>query len=155
MTLPVVHFGLGPIGLEVAALVAQRPRLRSAGATDINPELAGKDLGELGGTPGVPVGDAEAAFAAAPGGVVVHCTGSSLERVLPQLLACIGAGLSVVSTCEELSYPWVQAAALAKQLDDAAVANGVAVLGTGVNPGFAMDYLPVVLSGASRRVDHV
>jgi 4-hydroxy-tetrahydrodipicolinate reductase len=35
------------------------------------------------------------------------------------------------------------------------VRSGVAVLGTGVNPGFAMDYLPVVLSGASRRVDHV
>ncbi len=155
MTLPVIHFGLGPIGLEIARLVAQRPGLRSVGAIDISPELAGKDLGDLGGTAGVEVGRAETALAAGNGGVVAHCTGSSLERVLPQLVACVEAGMSVVSTCEELSYPWQQAPKLAKELDDAAMANGVAVLGTGVNPGFAMDYLPVVLSGASRRVDHV
>jgi 4-hydroxy-tetrahydrodipicolinate reductase len=154
---PVVHYGLGPIGIEVARLVAERAALRSVGAIDISPELAGRDLGELlgGEATGVAVGDADGVLTQARGAVVAHCTGSSLERVLPQLLECVEAGASVVSTCEELSYPWAQAPELARRLDEVAAQNGVTVLGTGVNPGFAMDYLPVVLAGASRRVDSV
>ncbi len=155
----VIHYGLGPIGLEIARLTAERAALHSIGAIDISPELVGRDLAELTGT-GSPTGvcvtaDAERAFRAPGSQVVAHCTGSSLARVLPQLLGCVEAGLSVVSTCEELSYPWDAQPDLARQLDEAARRHGVAVLGTGVNPGFAMDYLPVVLSGAARRVDHV
>jgi 4-hydroxy-tetrahydrodipicolinate reductase len=155
--LRVVHYGLGSIGLEIAKLVSLRGALRSVGAIDVDPELSGRYLGELtGATPsGVIVQGAGAVLPRARGAVVAHCTGSSLERVLPQLLDCVERGLSVVSTCEELSYPWDQAPGPAAELDAAAAANGVTVLGAGVNPGFAMDYLPVVLSGASRRVDHV
>jgi len=155
----VVHYGLGPIGIEVARLVGARAGLRSVGAADIRPELIGADLGalvEAGEGPGpVVVTDAAAALAAPGASVVAHCTGSSLERVLPQLLECVAAGLPVVSTCEELSFPWDESPELAARLDDAARDRGVCVLGTGVNPGFAMDYLPVVLSGASRSVEHV
>jgi 2,4-diaminopentanoate dehydrogenase len=153
----VVHYGLGPIGQEIARLVAQRPSLQATGAIDTAPELAGRDLGELlGSSPsGVAIEATDGSLARARGGVVTHSTSSSLERVLPQLLACVEAGLSVVSTCEELSYPWDRAPALAGELDDAASRNGVAVLGTGVNPGFAMDYLPVAIAGPARRVDHV
>jgi len=154
-----VHYGLGSIGLEVARLVAERSELRSVGAVDVRPELIGKHLGELiaarGGRPNVVVSEARAALAAPGADVVAHCTGSSLERVVPQLVECVEAGLSVVSTCEELSYPRDRAPEVTARLDGAARAAGVAVLGTGVNPGFAMDYLPVVLSAAMRRVDRV
>jgi 4-hydroxy-tetrahydrodipicolinate reductase len=87
--------------------------------------------------------------------VVAHSTASSLAAVLPQLLDCVRRGFHVVSTCEELSYPWTAAPELAAQLDKAAKEHGVAVLGTGVNPGFAMDYLPIALSGASVSVTGV
>ncbi len=158
--LGVVHFGLGPIGLAIARLVAERSGLRSIGAIDMNPELVGRSLSAVAGQskPGDDVtisADMAATLGAARGGVVVQCTGSSLERVAPQILAAIEAGCSVVSTCEELSFPWTSHADLARLLDEAARAAGVAVLGTGVNPGFAMDYLPLVLSGTARRVDAV
>lgn len=156
--LGVVHFGLGPIGIEVLRLVQARPGVRSVGAVDIDPALLGRDLAELleeGDPTGVSVSDAAAALASPGATVVAHCTGSSLAQVTPQLLECVQAGLPVVSTCEELAYPWDQAPDLSRQLDDAARARGVAVLGTGVNPGFVMDYFAVVLSAASRRVDHV
>jgi 4-hydroxy-tetrahydrodipicolinate reductase len=94
---------------------------------------------------GEPVGDL----------VVTHTTSSSLARCLPELLAAVAVGAHVVSSCEELSYPWVQAPEEARRLDEAARAAGVSVVGTGVNPGFAMDYLPVVLSGVAKRVDAV
>jgi len=156
----VVHYGLGPIGIGIARLVAERPALQAVGAIDVNPELAGRRLGDaarISNAPSDPMvgADAGSVLAASRGAVVIHCTGSSLERVLPQLLSAIEAGCHVVSTCEELSFPWTSQPELARRLDQAARAAGVAVLGTGVNPGFAMDYLPLVLSGVVRRIDSV
>ena len=162
--IPVIHYGLGPIGLGIAALVAERQSLRSVGAIDVDPGLSGRRLSELTGATnesGDPAadpnvsGDAAEVLGTGRGAVVIHCTGSSLKRVLPQLMAAVEAGCPVVSTCEELSYPWATQPELARQLDAAARSAGVAVLGTGVNPGFAMDYLPLVLSGVSRRIDAV
>ena len=86
----------------------------------------------------------------------MHCTSSGLEDVLPQILACIDAGMNVVSTCEELSFPWFRSGSAAAAIAAAAERRGVTVLGTGVSLlGFAMDFLPLVLSGSVRRVEHV
>jgi 4-hydroxy-tetrahydrodipicolinate reductase len=71
---------------------------------------------------------------------------------MPQLQGIIAAGASVVSTCEELSYPWARHPDLAEALDASARAHDVGVLGTGVNPGFVMDFLPLVLSSVTARV---
>jgi 4-hydroxy-tetrahydrodipicolinate reductase len=153
----VVHFGLGPIGLAVASLVVDRPWLRSVAAVDVSDELRGRPLGDvlgrrLGGLPQVtPALPGELGEAA----VALHCTGSSLERVAPQILELISAGLHVVSTTEELSFPWAAHRDLAERIDAAATARGVVALGTGVNPGYAMDYLPITLSTVAQRVDRV
>jgi hypothetical protein len=163
--LPVVHYGLGPIGLSVAEHVSRHPRLRSVSAIDVDPALLGRPLNHLLPPGAVEPGqeqvtitagrDALSDAVARGARVVAHCTSSSLQAVLPQLRECVEAGLSVVSTCEELSYPWTKAPAAATELDRLAREHGVAVLGTGVNPGFAMDYLPVVLAAVSQRVDSV
>ena len=154
----VAHVGLGAIGREVVRLVLHREDLRLVGVCDIDPALVGQQIGsvldeENGGD--VTVASDLAGVASTDGLVVTHTTSSSLARCLPELLAAVEAGAHVVSSCEELSYPWVQAPEEAARLDAAARGAGVAVVGTGVNPGFAMDYLPVVLSGAAKRVDAV
>lgn len=152
----VVHYGLGPIGVAVAALVSERPWLRSVAAVDVRPELAGRTLAELTGRQAA--GTAVVAGGYQPGppaDLALHCTGSSLRRVAPQLLELVDSGLHVVSTTEELSYPWEAQPGLALEIDAAARRKGVTVLGTGVNPGYAMDYLPVVLSAVVQRVDRV
>jgi hypothetical protein len=159
-SLRVAHVGLGAIGREVVRLVLQRADLRLAAVCDISPDLIGSTIGsvlELDDAPDVRVvaGLTEASLASDEELVVTHTTSSSLSRCLPELLGAVQAGAHVVSSCEELSYPWVQAAEAAAVLDTAAREAGVAVVGTGVNPGFAMDYLPVVLSGAAKRVDSV
>ena len=153
----VVHYGLGPIGAEILRLVAERPELRIVGAVDVDPAKAGRDAGEvagLGRALGIAVsGDAARVLAeAGAGAVVVHCTGSFLPDVMPQLRAIAQAGAAVVSTCEELSYPWARQRALAEELDSLARARNVAVLGTGINPGFVMDLLPLALSAVTARV---
>lgn len=156
----VAHVGLGAIGREVARLVLRRPDLRLVAACDISPDLVGASLGsllDLDLADEVTVVGSLAAAPLAPGQelVVTHTTSSSIAACLPELLTAVEAGAHVVSSCEELSYPWMRAPEEAARLDAAAKAAGVAVVGTGVNPGFAMDYLPVVLSGAAKRVDSV
>jgi 4-hydroxy-tetrahydrodipicolinate reductase len=85
----------------------------------------------------------------------VHTTGSYLEEVAPQLLAAVDAGKNVISTCEELSYPWDRHPALSRQIDARASKAGVTVLGTGVNPGFVMDTLALALSAVCQSLSRL
>jgi hypothetical protein len=154
-------FGLGAIGVGIGRLAAQRGELEIVGAVDSAPDKAGRPLSDvLGASPNgrhepIIAADAEQALAETRPQVVLHATGSYLPDVLPQLIACCRAGVNVVSTCEELSFPWQRHPELAKRIDAEAKAGGVTVLGTGVNPGFVMDTLAVVLSGVCQRVERV
>jgi 4-hydroxy-tetrahydrodipicolinate reductase len=100
-------------------------------------------------------GDAVKALKATKPDVVVHCTSSSLVHVLPQLEAILNAKTAVVSTTEELAYPWRTHRKQALRLDALAKKRKVAVLATGVNPGFAMDAIPIALTAVCERVDRV
>jgi hypothetical protein len=159
--LQVAHVGLGAIGREVVRLMLHQPGLRLVAACDVSPDLVGTSLAvALGEDLAEDLTVVERLVDASlreDGNdlVVTHTTSSSLTRCLPELLAAVELGASVVSSCEELSYPWVQAPEAAAAIDAAARAAGVSVVGTGVNPGFAMDFLPIVLSGAAKRVDSV
>lgn len=73
-------------------------------------------------------------------------------EVEPQIEPMARAGISVVSSCEELLYPPLREPRLAKRLDQLCKQHGARVLGTGVNPGFVMDVLPVCLTGVCRTV---
>jgi hypothetical protein len=154
--IPVVVMGLGHIGQAIARAVLEQPELELVGAID--PAHAGRRLSELAG-PGAPnltvASDPRQALARARGGVLLHATGSSLEAALPQLEGAVKAGLSVVSTCEELAYPWLRFEELAESLDALADERKVAVVGVGVNPGFALDRLPAFLAQVTGPVRHV
>ena len=155
----VVQFGVGPIGASIVRLMRQKEALEITGAIDKDPAKAGRDLGEIVGASGAPWGvaisaDADAVLAR-PVDVVIHSTSSYLPSVMDQLLTCLAAGCCVVSTCEELAYPFHKHPELSKQLDAAAKEEGVALVGTGVNPGFVMDKLVLTLSAVAQRVDAV
>jgi 4-hydroxy-tetrahydrodipicolinate reductase len=153
----VVQFGIGPIGASIARLLRQKESLEIVGGIDRNPAKAGRDLGEVVGAPdapwGVPVSARPPAVLEKPVDVVMHTTSSSLAGVMDELLACLSAGCCVVSTCEELAYPFRKHPELSAKLDAAAKEEGVALVGTGVNPGFVMDKLVLVLSAVAQRVD--
>ena len=153
----VVQYGIGPIGASIVRLMRQKASLEIVGAIDKDPAKAGRDLGEVVGAADAPWGVVVVADAAAalerPVDVVVHSTSSYLENVMDQLLGCLSAGCCVVSTCEELAYPWRKHPGLSEKLDAAAKEEGVALVGTGVNPGFVMDKLVLTLSAVSQKVD--
>ena len=155
--IPVVLMGLGDIGQAIARAALERPDLEVVGAVD--PAHAGRRLDQLLGqqAPDLTVlAEPERAFGRARGGVVLHATGSRFRTVLPQLEAAVRAGLHVVSTCEELAYPFEETHGdEAERLAELCEAHAVAVVGTGVNPGFALDRLPALLMQVTSPARHV
>ena len=152
-----VQYGVGPIGARIVETAADRD-VEFVGAIDVDPEKVGRPLAEVAGVDaavGVEItDDAEEAFAEEPD-LIFHSTRSSLEAVAPQLTEALEAGVDVVSTTEELSYPWRDNADVAEEIDRVAERKGRTVLGTGINPGFAMDFFPSVLSVSCRQVERV
>ena len=155
----VIQYGLGPIGCATARLITERAGLDLVGGIDIAPSKVGKDLGEVIGlarSVGIPVesslGECLARTAA---DVVVHTTNSYFDLFKAQILEILGLGLDVVSTSEELVFPWLSHEAEATEIDVRAKEAGKTVLGTGVNPGFVMDSLPLYLTGICHHVNRI
>jgi 4-hydroxy-tetrahydrodipicolinate reductase len=151
----VVQMGLGPIGRAIAARVAADPGLRLVGAVDTDPALAGRDLGELLGGTGSGIEVRRAIPSGVAADVVMHATGSFLQDTESQLREILSHRLHVVSTCEELAYPFHRHPRLSAALHAAARDAGAVLLGTGVNPGFVMDKLVVTLMSACSAVERV
>ncbi|ATB34534.1 dihydrodipicolinate reductase [Melittangium boletus] len=154
---PVVVMGLGVIGQEIARAAQLSPEVELLGVIDANPQLVGRPLSDVLGVAGVKgkvAGSLDAAVGRRKGVVLLHATGSRLAQVMDQLLEAIALGMPVVSTCEELAFPFLKYPELAQKLDDAAQRAGVAVLGTGVNPGFVMDRLVATVGQACGPVRH-
>lgn len=154
----VILYGLGPIGAACARVLATRPDYKLVGAIDLDPDKVGKDVAQVIGLKepiGVKVTDKAPRVLAKQAELVVHATGSYVARVKPELVEIIQAGKNIVSTCEELSDPWAQNAADADELDKLARKYKVTVVGTGINPGYAMDTLPVALTAVCQSVTRV
>ncbi len=155
----VLHVGLGPIGAGVVRQVAERKGFRIVGAADIDPAKAGRDLGEIAGVGRalrVKVSaDVKKAIKTSKPDVVVLCTSSSLKKVLPQMEEILKLRVPIVSTTEELAYPTKGNMKYARAIHQLAKKSKVAVLGTGVNPGFCMDALPIALTGVCERVESI
>ena len=150
----VVQFGCGPIGCKVVKLALAKPDIEIVGAIDL--VNVGRDLGEVadfGRKIGVLISqDVEAVLHLTNPDIVMHTTGSSLTEVYPQLEVVIKAGTNIVSSCEELSYPYYKQPDLANAIDRIAKDHQVTVLGTGVNPGFLMDTWPLAMTAVCQDV---
>jgi hypothetical protein len=152
----VVLFGVGAVGRRIAKFLLEKEGVEIVGAIDIAEDKVGRDVGEVIGVKkklGVMVSnDTDAVLSRAKADVMLHTTTSFLRQVYPQIAKALEHGVNVISTCEELSYPYIVNADLAEKLDELAKKHGVTVLGTGVNPGFVMDTLPITLTGACQKV---
>jgi len=159
MTIRVVLIGLGPIGAAVGRQLVARRGFQLVGAVDIDPLKVGKDAGdviEAGRKLRVKVSDSiSKTMRSAKPDAAVLCTSSQLKAVIPQFEHVLEYKVPIVTTTEEAAYPAWYNRRLAKRLDEAARKAKVAVLGTGVNPGFTMDALPIMLSAVCERVDRV
>ena len=147
----VAQFGIGPIGAEIVKLLLTKPWVRIVAAVDVDPSKVGKDLGEIVGME--PIGVIVTSALEVPVEVVCHSTGSRLRDVHAQLDMLLSRGSHVVSTCEELSFPLD--GAIREALQKTAKSANVTLLGTGVNPGFVMDKLPLTVSSVCQQVSAI
>ncbi len=151
----VLQVGIGPLGLKMATFIAKREGLKTIAAVDKSPSLIGRDLGELTGSPasGIIVrGSIAEALKKKRPDVAVLTTVSDMKRIAPQIEEIMAHGIPVVTTCEELVFPWKTSPKLARRIHLASIASNVAVLGTGVNPGYLMDALPTFLTAVCQDV---
>lgn len=154
----VILYGLGPIGAACARVLAMRPEYQFVGAIDLDPHKVGRDVADVIGLPEktrVKISDQTARVLAKDAQLVVHATGSYFLQVKPQLEQIIKHGKNIVSTCEELSNPWAQNPKEADELNRLAKKHRVTVVGTGINPGYAMDTFPVALTAVCQEVKRV
>ena len=159
MPTKVMIVGLGPIGAAVARQLAARSNFKIVAAVDIDPAKVGTRPGRAAGPRSQERGEgggrrAPAVRKAKPQ-VAVLCTSSALKSLWPQIAALLPLRIPIVSTTEELAYPWFSNRPLARKIDAAARKAKVALVGTGVNPGFAMDALPITLTAICERVDSI
>ncbi|MFX0203348.1 MAG: Gfo/Idh/MocA family oxidoreductase [Candidatus Hodarchaeota archaeon] len=155
----IVIFGVGPIGQRITKVVLEKKGLKIVGAIDIAKDKVGRDLGEIIGI-GKKLGvivtdDPDSLFTKIEADVALVATTSHTKTAYPQVVKCINAGMNVISTCEELAYPWLKEPQLASEIDEIAKKHGVTILGTGINPGFFMDTFPLVLTGLCREVKRI
>ncbi|CUT01156.1 hypothetical protein [Candidatus Chrysopegis kryptomonas] len=155
-----VQFGLGPIGQLCAKTIIQKhsDRINLVGAVDIHPAKVGKDLGELIGVENLGitvVDDIRSILRKNKVDLVFHTTTSFMSDVKEQLVELIKLKLNIVSSTEELFFPWFRNTQIAQEIDNLARRFKVRVLGTGVNPGFVMDVLPAVLTQVCTSVKKI
>jgi 4-hydroxy-tetrahydrodipicolinate reductase len=164
MTTPhrVVAWSTGNVGVHVIAGIDARDDLELVGLWVSNPDKVGKDAGTLAGLDrelGVTAtNDVDALLALKPD-VVVHTAmaDNRLMEALEDLQRLLRAGVNVVSSGPVfLQYPYgVVDDSMITPVVDAALEGGVSLLVNGVDPGFANDALPLVLTGVSERIDEL
>ncbi|CAM1347133.1 NAD(P)H-dependent amine dehydrogenase family protein [Tenacibaculum crassostreae] len=156
----ILQIGFGPLGVQIAEYIAQKETVKTVAVVDINPDFTGKKLSEV--SPELSnevkiyssVKKAINELTSKPD-VAIITTVSSLEKLIPQIEEVAKLGISVISTCEELSYPWELQPELSTKLDNICREHNIACLGTGINPGFLMDYLPSVMSSVCKDIETI
>lgn len=152
----IAQFGLGPIGLETVKLAAVKPWAEVVGGIDIDPSKIGRSLGEITGLKALRrcliYPSLEELLAERKPSLIFHTAVSRFRAAYPQLEALARHGINVVSSCEELIFPALREPKLAATLDRICRSSGARLVGTGVNPGFVMDVLPLCLTMVNREV---
>jgi 4-hydroxy-tetrahydrodipicolinate reductase len=154
----VMQIGLGPIGKTVTRLLLQKPGWRIVSAVDTDPALQNRDLSDVVGLDnllGIPVRGEMPPLQPHDVDVAFLTTVSTFHDVLPTLQMLIQAGINVIASTEELFYPYYRYAQEARDLDNLAKQHNVSILGTGINPGFVMDTLVLVLTSVCQQVTRI
>jgi len=155
----IVLYGVGAVGSLIAKYLLQKEDIKIVGAIDITEDKVGKDLSEILGLNrkiGVIVSnDVDSVLSKVKADIAVHATSSFFKNTYSQIASIVKHGVNVVSTCEELAYPYLTEPKLGIELDSLAKKHNVTVLGTGINPGFLMDTLVITLTAVCQKIEKI
>ncbi len=152
-------WGFGAMGAGMAKMLSKKTGADIAAVCDLHPERVGKSIGEILNierwTDVIIENDIEKALEGKSIDLCLLATDSFTKGAFKKLKTIMEKGINVITTAEEMAYPKAQEPHLAQEIDAIAKANGVTVLGTGINPGMIMDLLVVCLTGCMEEVTHV
>ncbi|MDO5301386.1 MAG: 2,4-diaminopentanoate dehydrogenase [Tissierellia bacterium] len=159
----VILWGFGSMGSGMAKMLLKKKGVEIVGVIDGWDQLAGKSIFEVLGVereghPDVTITldtEKESVIKEGAADVVLLATDSFTAKAFDKMKFVLEQKINCLTTAEEMAYPQAQEPELAKQLDEIAKANGVSVMGTGINPGLIMDLLVLTLTGASIDVEHI
>ena len=156
----VIQIGFGPLGVQTAKFIAKKSTIKTVAVVDNDPDLYNKNINDFSSDLDNKICISNSVNEALKNinekpDVAIITTVSSLKEIYNQIDEVVKHNINIISTCEELSYPWKTDPALSKKLNDLCKLNNVACLGTGVNPGFLMDYLPSVLSTVCKEINKI
>jgi len=155
----VIIWGLGAMGSGMADMLLKKKGVDIVGVAGRGAKL-GKSMYDYiktprGDRPDVIIGTPEEVIKEKSADVVLLCTDSFTRNAFERIKFILERKINCITSAEEMAYPQAQEPELAKQLDEIAKANGVSVLGTGINPGLIMDLLVIVMTGCCETVDHI
>lgn len=157
----VVIWGFGAMGSGMAKMLLSKKGVEIVGVCDVSPDKVGKSIYDVlgvdrGDRPEVIIkGNIEEVLTEKCCDVCLCATDSFTKNAFPKLKFALEKKVNVISTAEEMAYPYAQNPELANELDRIAKENNVTVLGTGINPGLIMDLLVVCLTGCMIDVEHI
>jgi len=155
----IIQVGLGPMGRLIATLLLKRRNIDVKGVVDIDPQFIGEKLSkffDVGNDLNLVIeSNLEVLLSKVKVDVLIITTSSFLEKVTPLIKQAVNSGSNVISICEELSYPFKLYPKLSEELDALAKSNNVTVVGTGINPGYLMDLLPIIITAPCQNVKSI
>ncbi len=155
----VIQIGLGPMGKIISNLLLKRKNIDLIGVIDIDPDLIGKKLYrilEIEVENDITIeSNLDLILSSKKADVAIIATSSSLENIFPIINKVVNFGCHVISICEELSYPFRDYPKLSKELNNLAKTHNVSIIGTGVNPGYLMDLLPIIMTAPCQSISSI
>lgn len=154
-------WGFGAMGSGIAKVLLERTGIEIVGVCDTHPDKTGRSIYDLLGTQrgdkpeALVTSDIDTLLHIKPLDICIIATNSFVKEVYPKVEKVVKSGVNVLTIAEEMAWPWAQEPELSDKMDKLARANGVSILGTGINPGMMMDLLAVFLSGCMTKVEHV
>ena len=162
MSIRVIQWGSGNVGRHALRTVADHPEMELVGLMVTDPSKVGRDVGDIGGFAdlGIRATDDLDELVAIDADVVLHMPlpslvyGDTPGADLDNFCRLLASGKHVITTVGYM-YPQVYGDEVMDRLTAACAAGGVAFHGTGANPGWFGDLLPLMMSGLSLRIDAI
>ena len=128
-------------------------------AFDVNPEIIGRDIGEIMGGParGVKVRDAaeaDAVLASLKPDACIITTMSLMRDIRDALLVCARNGVDAITTNEEAIFPMNSSPSLTREVDALAKKTGCTISGSGYQDVF-WGNLIATLAGAMHKINKI
>ena len=155
----VIIWGLGAMGSGMADMILNKKGIEIVGVAGREGKQ-GKSMydflkTEKGDRPDIIIGAPEDVIKPGAADIVLLCTDSFTKTAFPRMKYVLEQGINCITSAEEMCYPKAQSPVEAEELDKIAKANGVSILGTGINPGHIMDPLVLMMTGCMVDVEEI